>query len=244
MVLTATKTEIPPLEEISTADFLSYMRQNWYQGEHVTFLGPTGRGKTTLAKSLLAIRQWVVVLGTKKYDDTLDTFKKAGYRVIDKWPPYQGENRVIFWRKPKDLQKETNLEQAEALYSVLEGVYQTGAWCVFIDEAGYAARYLGMGPTIGTLINQARSAKISIVCGAQRPHSMAAQLPLEVLSQPQHKIMMKYTDSNEIEACARVAGIAPRFMVYYMQSLNIYYPTKHSDFLYFGDGKAFIVRNK
>ena len=38
---------IEPVEEVGFDDFLHHFDREWKQGEHVSMIGPTGRGKTT-----------------------------------------------------------------------------------------------------------------------------------------------------------------------------------------------------
>src|SRR5690349_6421632 len=64
---------------VSWDDFYGYFGANWRQGEHVGLIGPTGSGKTTLAMWLLPLRKYVVVLGTKPRDKTLDELAARGY---------------------------------------------------------------------------------------------------------------------------------------------------------------------
>lgn len=69
---------------------------NTYTPSHVTFIGPTRRGKSTLCFQLLqaVIRRhpkWIVVFlhgKIKGRDKTVtDWAKKSNYRIVSKWPP-------------------------------------------------------------------------------------------------------------------------------------------------------------
>lgn len=94
-------------------DFIEQFK--WNQGEHVSLIGPTGYGKTTLAKHLVlaspprgtirpetthvfwkrrfghpkelpeAPRPYVTVLATKPKDETLEIFKQHGFVVMRRW---------------------------------------------------------------------------------------------------------------------------------------------------------------
>lgn len=236
-----------PIQELDIEDWLMLMRTNWKQGQHVALIGPTGRGKTTIAHQVLDIRTYVVVLAVKRNDDTLERFRDGGtpagraagfhytrYRVIKKWPPEHGWHKVVLWLKPdsfKDLR-----EQAYKLHAALENIYLAGGWAVYFDEAGYIAGNLGLSGQLGILLNQGRSSGLSIVCAMTRPHSMVARIPSETLNQCRHIIIFRYTDEREIKSCGEIAGINNKLMQHYMSLLGEY------DFLYVYGDKIVLVR--
>src|SRR4051812_31470861 len=71
----------------------------WKQGQHVSLIGPTGRGKTTLAKQILSRRDYVIAMGTKPRNKNLEDLRAQGYvRVRDlPSPPLELAPRVLFW---------------------------------------------------------------------------------------------------------------------------------------------------
>src|SRR5260221_80749 len=138
------------MQEISRDDWLSQFKQQWYQGQHVEIIGPTGTGKTTIAVDILDVREYVCVLAVKRKDETLDLFKHQGYKVIKTWPPDVYTHKVIFWHKPGSLTDDLN-KQAIAIHGALNKIYLAGGWCVYFDEAGYIAGTLGMGKDLTVL---------------------------------------------------------------------------------------------
>lgn len=215
--------------------FLAHMHSNWKQGEHIAIVGPTGSGKTTVAKDIVSIRGYAVMLAVKKFDDTIELFKKAGFKIIKKWPPDHLDKHVILWVKPDNL--EALASQREKLQAALEDIYISGGWCIYFDEAGYIAGHLGLSQQLSVLLNQGRSSYISIVCAMTRPRSMTARIPSETLNQCRHLLIFRYTDEREIKTISEIAGIPYRNMVQYQQELD-----KH-DFIYCGKGKIYIVLN-
>lgn len=90
--------EVPPenIRVIPRKKFIDDFGRSYQPGQHVTFLGPSGRGKTTLAVQLLmAVRHYhpeirVVVLHGKIKDRDhviMDLSKRSGIPLVTHWPP-------------------------------------------------------------------------------------------------------------------------------------------------------------
>jgi len=202
-------------------------------------LGQTGTGKTTLASRIVDIRSFVVVIAVKRRDETLELFKKQGYKVIKKWPADYPFKKVIFWNKPDSLSDDLG-KQALAIHRAFNDIYLAGGWAIYMDEVGYLAGSLGLGRDIGVLLNQARSNHVSVIVAMTRPASVIARVPKEALNQARHIVIFKYTNIDEIEACAKVAGISKATMLGYQEQLKRY-PKGNTDALYVGKDDLFIV---
>lgn len=224
------------LQSLPTHEWLLWLSRHWSQGEHVCIMGETGRGKTTLAYDLLAIRDWVVVLGVKRVDETLEKFKAAGgYKLIKKWPPDIQYHRVILWIKPKHLGGLR--EQSYILGTALNQIYLAGGWCVFIDDAGYVSGYLHMGSDIGIMLNQGRSSHLSVVVAMTQPKSVVARMPSEAFKQCRHQIIFRYTNQVEIKAISEITGIDNKTLLDYMQQMG------EHDCIYKGKSQILLIRN-
>ena len=241
----------PSLSDFITVDeWKKRIERQWRQGEHVAIIGTTGTGKTTIAQPLLECRQYVVALALKKQDETLERFKNgvhygmSPYRVIRKWPPDYPMKRVIFWPKPKDIGSHD--EQAERVYKVFNAIYMSGGWCLYADDCGYISGSLGLGRALGVLLNQGRSAHISVVAAMTRPSSVVASVPKEAFNQCRHLLIFKYTDEREMKTCAQIAGITYRDMLVYQEMLQWHTGRngkRYSDFLYVYDNEVILVEN-
>lgn len=217
--------------------FYQWMQQMYLQGEHVCIVGPTGTGKTTIASDIVQLRRYVCVLAVKRFDSTLDLFKAAKFKVLKKWPPEYGHERVVLWVKPDSLEREQLVKQAATIHDALSKMYISGGWTVYFDETGYIAGVLGLSSDLGILLNQGRSSFLSVVCCMTRPHSMVARIPSETLNQCRHVLIFKYTDEREIKATAEITGINLKEMKDLQARLGAH------DFIYTGKGQKHIVRN-
>lgn len=228
------------IEEVSVEQWFAWMRSNWFQGEHVAIIGPTGSGKTTIAQILLEIRTYVVVLAVKRTDDTLEQFKSGAhglskYKVISTWPPKYPNVRVVFWARPKELGV-TN-DQQERLRNVVNKLYLQGGWTIFFDDAGYITGYLHMGGELGIMLNQGRSDNLTVVAAMTQPKSMVARLPSETFKQCRHQLIFKFDNEDEVKAIAAIAGIN------WHRLLEIMAQLRDHDFIYKGKGRLVLVRN-
>src|ERR1700757_2509912 len=57
---------VPPYRPWSEA--MAYLREHWHPGQHMALVARTRSGKTTAARRMLTLRDWVLVLGTKPRD--------------------------------------------------------------------------------------------------------------------------------------------------------------------------------
>lgn len=239
--------------ELTTESFLALIKQRWQQGEHLGLIGPTGTGKTHTAQELLSFREWVCVLAVKRNDDTLDRFKNGDrygfphYSVIKKWPPDFHKQRVVLWAKPESLDKSALAKQRAVIYHALSQMYKSGGWCAYFDEVGYIAGVLQLGHELGILLNQGRSSHITIALTMTRPSSVVARVPKEALNQIRHLIVFKYTNKDESDTCAQIAGVSKATMWDLMQELQFHSSkngNRFSDCLYFHEGECCLIRTE
>ena len=225
--------------EMSRPQWLGWMRSNWEQGQHISIMGRTGRGKTMLAKDLLTCRSYVCALAVKRADDTLDTFPAAGYKIMTnkKWPPDYGVHRVVYWAKPKNL---TDVAKQRAMIqTILNDAYQNGGWTIFYDDLAHIARALGFAKNIGTLFNQARSSHSSQVAAMTQPSSVTQAIPSEVWRQARFHLVFYYRTGRDLDVIADIVGYKLAQIKKWMAQLRPF------DFLCFDDltDQVFLVRS-
>lgn len=177
-----------------TSDQLARFGQTWKQGQHVLVTGPTGSGKTALARWIGEehIRRggfYAVFVGKLSDDPTIleDYSEKDGWVRWTKWrKPKVFENKVLLWpdtSKIKNLRQKV-IHQKAVFEHAFNSLSNSGKWTVQIDEGLYTVHpeFLNLGGNLAMLHAMGRSSKLTIVTLAQRP----AHLPLIVYSSASH----------------------------------------------------------
>lgn len=194
---------IEGIERVEWDDFLEN-HYVWKQGQHVTLIGPTGQGKTTLAKAILKQRNYVLSLVTKRKDPLISEFKAEGYRVVKEWGylPYESHPKVLL--HPPYLRSEPReAEQLRQFRHALDRVFDEGSWTVYLDEAPYVIDELGLIKKVKRLWQEGRSSKITIIAGAQRPRF----LPLAAYSQATHLFFWRNQDESDSKRLGGLGGL-------------------------------------
>lgn len=168
---------------------------DWKQGEHVSVIGPTGQGKTTLCLALLPKREYVVAFATKPEDEQTEDL---GWPIFRKWPIPVTIKKAILW--PKFRGPEDFVEQQKTFLGAMLDIFKRGAWTVYVDETWYFDNVLKLGKLLELYWLQARSLRISLVAGTQRP----AYVPLLMYDQATWLFFFKDNDERNLR---RIGGI-------------------------------------
>jgi AAA domain len=194
--------ELEPIPYVSWEDFLAGFE--FIQGEHVTLVGATGSGKTTLALKLLDFRAYVIALATKQRDESLypKLAAKGYYLTGDPQLDYHQHPKIIFRPALKDLSKESKEQQKEDFKAVLDQVFDEGNWCLYGDEIRYLSDNLGLATELNTLWLQGRSMGVSMVVATQRPVS----IPVIAFESATHLFLFRATDRVNIQRSSEFGG--------------------------------------
>lgn len=194
------------------------------KGMHVLFSGPTQSGKTTLCRIVASLRDFVVVLGSKPRDSSLDAYVRDGYVRIDHWPPTRRDIRkcrgpgchFIVWPNMKtraDLRKHTGLYA-----TVLDSVYTEGLWTVVVDEGLWMCdpKGLGLGAVVSDIAYGSASNGVSLYLLVQRP----ANVPPITWTSVGQAILWHMGRTDDVREMASLGIYDPRAAVKAVQNLH------------------------
>lgn len=199
--LTSLSPTSPPQNAPSVPwqDFLAFYF-DWEQGEHVTLVGPTGGGKTTLALEILPLRDYVLAIATKQRDSVLYSLEQRGYESVEHFdlPADVARNVVLVAPLPKGA--DSLPRQRAVIKETLRNIYVQGGWTVYLDECRYLTGKLRLADDVELLWQQGRSSYISVVAAVQRP----AFVPLAAYDQATHLFFWRDNDKRNLD---RIGGL-------------------------------------
>lgn len=206
-------------------------RDGFRQGDHVTIIGPTGFGKTTLALEVVNVREYVLGLFTKPRDPLIDTLPAQGWRVTRQLD-IRVQDGVLLDRRvafhpifSSGTIRSKRQRQAEAIQGALDYAFDTGGWCVLADETIWLVQHLKLNPELEAYWYQGRTSEISLVTIAQRPR----HIPLAAYSQVEHLFLFHNADREDLRRLAEVGGNVDTELVRFIVSRLERY-----EFLYIG----------
>ncbi len=202
----------------------------WEPGEHVSYIGTTGSGKTTAIVSLLEMTpQHAVLIVTKNRDKLVTRLPKERgwqlarepedvFRLMGKLTPrdrewWNGERerapqRIVYWpRVPAGTTLDDRGDMLRwQVAAILDRAYERGDVTVAIDETTFASEELRLRSALNQFWNEGRSSGISIVSGMQRP----ALVPKVSRSQATYLGIFRTPEPDDQRALAEMAGFANR----------------------------------
>lgn len=174
--------------------------------QHVTVLGPTGTGKSTLAMTVAQLRPYVAVLCAKPRDAHMKSMLRAGgYRKVDRLPEAgSGIRRCFIW--PPNTGIESHPQLARAFADAYAHAYRVGVWHLLVDEGHFQADTLRLGDRIRGAYQMGRSNGHGIILAAQRP----AWLPRDIYSSADHLMIFGTNDSADLKSISGLNGVNDR----------------------------------
>jgi hypothetical protein len=176
------------------------------QGDHVTGIGRTGRGKTTLfARGLLPHYPFVVYLGTKEDDPSAYPWLlRHGFKMTtDPRLDYRRAPRVIYRPGPFGISKKDKEIQAERFAAVLAVAYAQRRWAIYADEVAYLDE-IGLAVELEAIWRTGRGRKITMLAASQNPVS----IPRVAFDQVSHLFFWRQTEAERVRRMGEMAGDA------------------------------------
>lgn len=206
---------VPDIAVIDRKEFLtSYW--DYRDGEHVTIIGPNGRGKTFLGFQLLRAStnkdRKGYVLVSKPRDDTFELWqKRLGYGTAEEWPP-----PVTFRKKPGwyvrpyqtgNLKKldQDNARLKSVFVDCLADCYRSeDANIIMADEAHELQHNLKMRDEMDAVWMRGRAMKCGMIALAQR----SAYNSMHMYNAPNHLFLFNDPDRRNRDRFSEIGGIA------------------------------------
>lgn len=208
--------ELPEVERFDRKDFI----ENYFHyesGEHVSFIGPTGSGKTTFAYQLLqevsSPKLQGIVFVMKPRDKTAtDWNKKLGYKIVRNWPPVSSPFEpkkppgYTLWPRFTYKPREDTLAHAEIFERAILDSYRKGARILFADEVYGLSQEMGLDTELVALWSRGRSMGCGLWAATQKP----THVPLWMYSQAQHLFLHNDPDERARKRFDEIGGVDPK----------------------------------
>lgn len=200
-------------------------------GEHVSFLGPTGSGKTRLALELLAksvsedLPGYITVM--KARDKTVGDF----LRQHERWkrtltyppppviPPMTKPLGYAVWPHHTNDPEGDEIRHEEIFHRMHRMLYVKGDNIIFDDEVVSLVREMDMKKDLTRIWTKGRSIGCGLWGATQRP----AMVPLEMYDQAQHLFLANIKDKRSRDRFGEISGVDPELVVAVVQRLPKYH---------------------
>lgn len=174
----------------------------WEQGQHVFTCGGTGTGKSTVAGEFLSRRSQVVVCVSKGMDPIFEGPYYKEYTTIKTWKPGR-ETRVLLRPANGKTLRETRDHKQAVFREAFDNILLVrGNWCIDVDETHYMSKTLGLRDEITDILEQGRSAGISMWNNTQRP----ADIPLSIYVNSSHAFLFQAQEDYDLQRLANLGN--------------------------------------
>lgn len=211
--------------QVPRVDWTGFLRRfRWEPGEHIVEIGPTNRGKSTLAGLLLKRRKFAVALDFKGDDPGL---LRWGWESSPDWPieheaerlkgrvverPGQRPVRVvdpIRIRLAPVVADPDDIPAARAIFAdCLSDIFTSGRWAVYVDELLIATDrgLYDLATPIHRLMVYGRSKGVSMISATQAPRT----IPKSTYQQVIHQFHWPIRDEDAFRRQAEITGLGMR----------------------------------
>jgi hypothetical protein len=211
----------PPVETLDRKTFITE-HFDYHPGDHVTILGPTGSGKTTLSAELIneVARKELpaVILVIKPKDEVAERLfiKRMKFKRVRGWPPFIKDKRgFVLWPRhtfdPEHDDQHLHEEMHRALmdgYANRVGKNKAKGNILFADET-WGLIDLKLGRDIVIIHTRGRSMGSGMWVSSQRP----TYIPKTAYSQAQHLFLAYDPDKDARDRFKEIGGIVDPFLI-------------------------------
>jgi hypothetical protein len=185
--------------------FCASYRFDPHDAQHVSLIGPTGTGKTTLALKIARRRHYVGALLVKGRDDiAARELDAAGFRELRAIPPPGRIRRVTIW--PRYRGPEDYARQRETLEAAMDRMFRAGVWTCLADEGQHMCERLHMADRVVDWLRLGRTQGNGLILCASRP----AWMPRDIYSAPRHLFLFGTNDEADLRSIAGLNGVSNR----------------------------------
>lgn len=214
---------------ISREQFLENFGNDYEAGQHVTFIGPTRRGKTTFALQLLdkvisPELPCVIFAGKPPERDPVMTSaaKMLNLRIVEEWPPswnYKDKKRNGYVLRPRQTLKDLNADNAnvENQYrKALQGLYASKKPVIIVqDESAHIQVDMKLKKETEAPL-QRGAPVVAVWCLLQR----GKYVSYHVYAAPEHVFIFFDPDRTNQERYSEIGGLDPKLAVTISQNLK------------------------
>lgn len=184
-------------------------------GQHVTFVGPTQNGKTTLAFALLERvyarrpdHQTVALVMKPRDARASQLIKHAGFRVVRHWPPpprpWEKPPGWALWPRPTGNIRRDNKLLAAEFDAAINDNYNRGDRILFADET-FGLTKLGLGEELDAIWTRGSGMGAALWAASQRPRGIS----LNAYSQAEHVFLSHTPDKVDRDRYSEIGGVDP-----------------------------------
>lgn len=221
-----------PLPSVRLIDRQTFINRVWRAraGEHVSFIGPTGSGKTYLMLPLLAksaspeLPGFLTVM--KPRDKTVGDFLRAHsetWKRITTWPPPPAVGKkwsgYVVWPVHTKDPEGDEVRHRKIFHDLHRDRYVRGDCIICDDEAVSLVREMKLGPDLIRIWTKGRSIGAGEWAATQRP----AMVPLEMYDMAEHLFLAHDPDKRNRERFAEIGGVDPEVVAAVVEHLPKYH---------------------
>lgn len=213
---------------VKLIDRRTFLERVWVYkaGQHVSFIGPTESGKTTLMQPLLArsasadLPAYMTVMKPrdKTVSDFLAAHKETWRRTVTFPPPPVVGKKPVGWVVWPHHTRDPVGDEARhrALFVKMHrDLYVRGDCIIADDEAVSLVREMKMAPDLIRIWTKGRSNGCGIWAATQRP----AMVPLEMYDQASHLFLAHDPDKRSQERFSEIGGVDPDLVIDVVKAL-------------------------